>query len=59
MDRGAPQYIESITSHDEEGGSAGAEGGGDGEQDELYDLAVAFVLESSKCSISSVQRKKA
>ena len=55
--RGAPQYIESITSHDEEGGGAGTEGGGDGEQDELYDLAVAFVLESGKCSISSVQRK--
>lgn len=56
--RGAPNYLEEITSHDEEGGMAGGgEGGADGEQDELYDLAVAFVLESGKCSISSVQRK--
>lgn len=55
--RGEPNYIEEITSHDEEGGALGAEGGSAGEQDELYDLAVAFVLESGKCSISSVQRK--
>lgn len=56
--RGAPNYIEEITSHDEEaGGAAAGEGGNGGEQDELYDLAVAFVLESGKCSISSVQRK--
>ena len=55
--RGSPEYIEEITRHDEEG--TGAAGGdlGDGEQDELYDLAVAFVTESGKCSISSVQRK--
>jgi len=40
-------------------GSAG-EGGGDlfdDEQDPLYDEAVAFVTESRKASISSVQRK--
>lgn len=55
--RGEPNYIEEITSHDEEGAGAAGEGGGGGEQDELYDLAVAFVLESGKCSISSVQRK--
>lgn len=54
--RGAPDYIEEITSHEEEGAAA-ADGGSGGEQDELYDLAVAFVLESGKCSISSVQRK--
>ncbi|MFY9180534.1 MAG: DNA translocase FtsK 4TM domain-containing protein [Venatoribacter sp.] len=58
--RGAPQYLEEITSIDEDGnlvGSGDSEGSADGEQDELYDLAVAFVLESGKCSISSVQRK--
>lgn len=54
--RGAPDYIEEITSHEEEGAAAAGAGNG-GEQDELYDLAVAFVLESGKCSISSVQRK--
>lgn len=54
--RGAPEYIEEITCHEEEG--VGAMAGGDGgEQDELYDLAVAFITESGKCSISSVQRK--
>lgn len=55
--RGVPDYIEEITSQAEEGAAAAGEGGNGGEQDELYDLAVAFVLESGKCSISSVQRK--
>ncbi len=55
--RGAPDYIEEITRHDEEGGGGAGGDLGDGEQDELYDLAVAFVTESGKCSISSVQRK--
>lgn len=53
--RGEPNYIEEITSHQEEGAAAG--GGDGGEEDELYDLAVAFITESGKCSISSVQRK--
>lgn len=53
--RGAPNYIEEITRHEEEGAASPVEGGD--EQDELYDLAVAFVLDSGKCSISSVQRK--
>ncbi|QQD22885.1 DNA translocase FtsK [Oceanospirillaceae bacterium ASx5O] len=55
--RGAPDYIEEITRHDDEGGGGAGGDLGDGEQDELYDLAVAFVTESGKCSISSVQRK--
>jgi S-DNA-T family DNA segregation ATPase FtsK/SpoIIIE len=62
--RGAPDYLEEImqeqtgvfvpgfSSGDEEGGE-----GGDPESDVLYDKAVAFVLESRKASISSVQRK--
>ena len=36
---------------------SGEEGGGDPEADPLYDEAVAFVLETRKASISSVQRK--
>tara|TARA_B100001109_G_scaffold255890_1_gene262512 strand:+ start:241047 stop:243716 length:2670 start_codon:yes stop_codon:yes gene_type:complete len=53
--RGEPDYIEEITSHSEEGGGLTLEGGD--EKDDLYDQAVAFVTESGKCSISSVQRK--
>lgn len=54
--RGEPEYIE-ITSGASAGeaGSGGEEG--DPESDELYDEAVAFVLETRKVSISSVQRK--
>ena len=57
--RGEPDYIEEITQVGEDGQIPGAGGAGedDGEQDELFDLAVAFVTESGKCSISSVQRK--
>ncbi|GGO76902.1 hypothetical protein GCM10011348_05210 [Marinobacterium nitratireducens] len=57
---GAPEYIDEILA--EPGAEAGAGGGGGGglfddEQDPLYDEAVAFVTESRKASISSVQRK--
>ncbi|WP_254262268.1 DNA translocase FtsK [Marinobacterium weihaiense] len=53
---GTPNYIDVNLS---EGGSeSGGSGGGfDDEQDPLYDEAVAFVTESRKASISSVQRK--
>ena len=57
--RGAPNYLEEITA-----GQAGEDafvkldGDGDAEQeDNLYDEAVQFVLESRRASISSVQRK--
>jgi S-DNA-T family DNA segregation ATPase FtsK/SpoIIIE len=60
--RGAPQYIDGIT--DDSNNSIpvpgmASEGGEDdnGESDALYDEAVAFVLETRKASISSVQRK--
>ncbi|MAS25518.1 MAG: cell division protein FtsK [Oceanospirillaceae bacterium] len=53
--RGEPDYIEEITSHGEEGSGLTLEAGD--EQDDLYDQAVAFVTETGKCSISSVQRK--
>ena len=61
--RGTPSYLNEIT--DEASLSAIAvpgfdnadENGNDPEADPLYDEAVAFVLESRKASISSVQRK--
>jgi len=58
--RGAPDYIEEILT----GGDADLpgvpsleEGGEDPEADVLFDEAVAFVTQSRKASISSVQRK--
>lgn len=53
---GAPAYIDDILTDPSEGGAPSA-GLFDDEQDALYDEAVAFVLESRKASISSVQRK--
>ncbi|MDA1370696.1 MAG: DNA translocase FtsK 4TM domain-containing protein [Proteobacteria bacterium] len=58
--RGAPAYIDSITqfSEDFDVGAFGAQANGEAEEDdELYDQAVRFVTESSKASISSIQRK--
>ncbi len=59
--RAAPVYIDSITNAGEDP-DMGAMGGGEGdsgseEDDALYDEAVAFVTETRKASISSVQRK--
>ncbi|GAA0685584.1 DNA translocase FtsK [Marinobacterium maritimum] len=54
---GTPNYID-VNLSDGGGESGGSGGGGfDDEQDPLYDEAVAFVTESRKASISSVQRK--
>ena len=60
--RGTPEYLESVT--DEEVVSSISVPGfetndysGGGESAPLYDEAVAFVLDSQKASISSVQRK--
>jgi S-DNA-T family DNA segregation ATPase FtsK/SpoIIIE len=59
--QGAPQYLDAITSEDDEGGEDGeaplpgsmdAEEGGD-----LYDRAVAIVLRDKKCSTSYIQRR--
>jgi S-DNA-T family DNA segregation ATPase FtsK/SpoIIIE len=61
--RGAPNYLEEITdeamvsSIPVPGFSGSEDGEDDPEADPLYDEAVAFVLESRKASISSVQRK--
>lgn len=58
--RGEPDYLEEVlTGGDSSDPIAAAmgEGGGDNEQDALYDEAVAFVTETRRVSISSVQRK--
>lgn len=55
---GEPDYIEDVT-EDEEADEGGAEGGGgrrSGEDDPLYDQAVAIVLSEKRASISFVQR---
>lgn len=54
--RGEPQYLEEITQIADESATTIGPDAGD-EKDNLYDEAVAFVTESGKCSISSVQRK--
>lgn len=57
--RGAPDYLEEIVNGETEGEPfVQLDSDGDTEQDdELYDEAVQFVLESRRASISSVQRK--
>jgi S-DNA-T family DNA segregation ATPase FtsK/SpoIIIE len=61
--RGEPDYLEDIFSESTAGiavpgfSDGDDESGGGGESDPLYDEAVAFVTETRKASISSVQRK--
>ena len=59
--QGAPQYLDSITSEDEDGaedGEAPAPGSMDAEEGgDLYDRAVAIVLRDKKCSTSYIQRR--
>lgn len=61
--RGEPNYLEEIFSEQTESISVpgysddGGGGDSDSESDPLYDEAVAFVTETRKASISSVQRK--
>jgi DNA segregation ATPase FtsK/SpoIIIE, S-DNA-T family len=61
--RGEPNYLTEITDEAASSGvvvpgfSAGDESDDNAESDPLYDEAVAFVLETRKASISSVQRK--
>ncbi|NNK37856.1 MAG: cell division protein FtsK [Xanthomonadales bacterium] len=60
---GEPEYVDEVLNDTQlttDGMSIGATGlpeAVDGEQDELYDQAVAFVTESRRASISSVQRQ--
>ncbi|WP_257287372.1 DNA translocase FtsK [Endozoicomonas sp. SESOKO2] len=58
--RGQPDYVDAVLSGAETASDGNAISGGldeDSEQDALYDEAVAFVTESRRASISSVQRK--
>ena len=57
--RGQPDYLEEILAgeHEVMNAAAGGQGEGAQEQDELYDEAVQFVLESRRASISAVQRR--
>lgn len=58
--RGQPDYVEAVLNGAETASDGSAFSGGldeDPEQDALYDEAVAFVTESRRASISSVQRK--
>ncbi|MBU1306055.1 MAG: DNA translocase FtsK [Alphaproteobacteria bacterium] len=62
--QGQPDYLDSVTEEDDEGGvgSDGGSGGGDdyaGSGDELYDKAVHIVLSDKKASTSYVQRRLA
>jgi S-DNA-T family DNA segregation ATPase FtsK/SpoIIIE len=54
---GAPVYIDAVLN--DSGSEGGAASGGlfDDEQDPLYDEAVAFITQTRKASVSSVQRK--
>ncbi len=57
--QGEPNYVEGLLEGgtlDNENGAPGVEGGNAGEQDPMYDQAVAVVLENKRASISLVQR---
>ncbi len=57
-ERGAPDYIDNMAGNFELSSPGGAgTGSASGEDDELYDEAVAFIMETRKVSASSIQRK--
>ena len=59
--RAEPNYVDDIISSNQDTGPipgwSGTETGSSDEQDELYDEAVSFVIDSRRASISAVQRK--
>jgi S-DNA-T family DNA segregation ATPase FtsK/SpoIIIE len=59
--RAEPNYVDDIVSSNQDTGPipgwSGSESGSSDEQDELYDEAVNFVIDSRRASISAVQRK--
>jgi S-DNA-T family DNA segregation ATPase FtsK/SpoIIIE len=59
--RGKPDYLDAVTKEDVEvegmPSISSGESSEDGESDDLYDEAVAFVTESRRASISAVQRR--
>ena len=58
-ERGAPDYIDNMAGNFElsSSGSGGSSGAASGEDDDLYNDAVAFIMETRKVSASSIQRK--
>ncbi|MEO5805339.1 DNA translocase FtsK [Devosia sp.] len=58
--QGSPDYLDSITEEDDEGGEAAMPGDDySGSGDELYDKAVNVVLQDKKVSTSYIQRRLA
>ncbi|WP_244548496.1 DNA translocase FtsK [Bosea vaviloviae] len=62
--QGRPQYLEAVTSEEEEGSAEGEDGAvfdksamGQAESDDPYDQAVAVVLRDKKASTSYIQRR--
>ena len=55
--QGVPEYLEAITTDDEEEAGAPGGPGGDSEANSLYDQAVAIVLRDRKASTSYIQRR--
>ncbi|MEN6671261.1 DNA translocase FtsK 4TM domain-containing protein [Psychrobacter sp. B38] len=59
-ERGAPDYIDNMAGNFElssPGGNGGGSNNASGEDDGLYNDAVAFIMETRKVSASSIQRK--
>ena len=56
-ERGAPDYIDNMADNFALESPSGSGGNTSGEDDDLYDQAVAFILETRKVSASSIQRK--
>lgn len=58
-ERGAPDYIDNMAGNFElsSPGSSGSTANASGEDDDLYNDAVAFIMETRKVSASSIQRK--
>ena len=56
-----PEYIDNllddISTQDPSGYISAASGESDGEQDDLYDAAVAFIAKARRVSVSSIQRR--
>ena len=56
-DQGIPEYLDAVTSEEEDSGSFDPLAGGGDESNDLYDKAVAIVLRDRKASTSYIQRR--